>query len=103
MAAWRKIGTPRQILSWISKGPPLEWNHRGPPHPFDEGQYTLDTPTKAAWPSLKEEYIRSGAIKQIVPNQATHVPRAFLTKKGIEEGFMKYRLVIDLCKVNQHL
>ena len=46
----------------------------------------MDTPTKAAWPSLKEEYICSGAIKQIVPNQATHVVRAFLSEEGIEDS-----------------
>lgn len=87
----------------MSKGPPLMWNYRSPPRPFDENQYIPDTPTKAAWLSLKEECIRLGIIKQISPNQATHVAWAFLTEKELGYGFMKHWLVVDRRKVNQHL
>ena len=49
------------------------------------------------------EYMEIGAIRPILEEAASHVSRAFLVTKPIEDGVHKFRLVIDLRKVNTHL
>ena len=104
LSAWRKIGAPARILSWLSKGVPLPWSQRGPPPRFDHGQYLLTDPDEiAAWQELRAEYTQTRAIQPIPAQQARYVSRAFLVKKPTEHGRKKFRLVIDLRKVNRHL
>ena len=45
----------------------------------------------------------TGAIRPIREEEASHVSRAFLVTKPAEDGVRKFRLVIDLRKVNTHL
>ena len=104
LSAWRKIGAPARILSWLSKGVPLPWSQRGPPPRFDHGQYLLTDPDEiAAWQELRAEYTQTRAIQPIPAQQARYVSRAFMVKKPTEHGRKKFRLVIDLRKVNRHL
>ena len=42
-------------------------------------------------------------IRPIQEEAASHVSHAFLVTKPMEDGMRKFRLVIDLHKVNMHL
>ena len=92
------------MLQWIHTGTPLLWGPRGPPAPFDEGSYPLRSPTeRAAWNTIREEYLASGAIVKVNPGPESRISRAFLVGKGKEDGVQKYRLCVDLRRVNRHL
>ena len=58
---------------------------------------------RKAWKDLRAEYVETGAITPITEEAASHVSRAFLVTKPTEDGVRKFRLVIDLRKVNRHL
>ena len=88
---------------WLSRGVPLLWNSRGPPPSFDHGAYRLSPDERKAWKDLRAEYVETGAIRPIPEEAASHVSRAFLVTKPTEDGVRKFRLVIDLRKVNTHL
>lgn len=62
----------------------------------------LDTLTKVASPTLKEEYIQSGGIKQY-PQSSDLFCVGFFYHEGLDDRVMKCCLVVALCKVNQHL
>ena len=47
--------------------------------------------------------METGAIRPIQEEAASHVSHAFLVTKPTEDGVRKFRLVIDLRKVNMHL
>ena len=104
ISAWRRIGAPSRVLQWIHSGTPLLWGPRGPPEPFDEGAYPLKSPEEhAAWRTIRAEYLSSGAIVKADPGPTSRISRAFLVEKGREGGVMKYRLCVDLRRVNHHL
>ena len=52
---------------------------------------------------LRAEYVETGAIRPIPEEAASHVSCTFLVTKPTEDGVRKFRLVIDLRKVNTHL
>ena len=91
------------MLSWLSKGVPLPWTDAGPPEPQIAPEYKLPPEQLAAWPSVREEYLTTGAIKRINAAEAHYVSPAFLVEKGRVDGVMHYRLVVDLRKVNRRL
>lgn len=92
------------MLRWIHTGAPLQWGPAGPPPPFDQGEYPLTTPEEwAAWRDLREEYLSTGAIVRTTPSSDARISRAFLVAKPSEDGKTKFRLVIDLRRINRHL
>ena len=104
LTAWRRIGAPSRVLRWIHSGVPLPWGPAGPPRPFDLGEYPLRTAAeREAWRTLRREYLDSGALVQVTPSSDSCVSRAFLVEKGMENGVMKYRLCVDLRRINRHL
>ena len=104
ISAWRRIEAPSHVLQWIHTGTPLLWGLRGPPAPFDEGSYPLRSPAEqSAWTMLRAEYLALGAIVKVNPVPESRISRAFLVKKGKEDGVLKYRLCVDLRRVNRHL
>ena len=85
-------------------GTPLLWGPRGPPAPFKEGSYPLRSPAeRSAWNTIREEYLALGAIVKVNSGPELHISRAFLVEKGKKGGVLKYRLCVDLRRVNRHL
>ena len=106
IAAWRRIGAPGRVLRWIGQGIPLQWGPTGPPPPpFDLGEYPLrSAEQRRGWHLLREEYLATGAIARAAPSSDARISRAFLVEKGRDaSGTMKFRLVIDLRRINRHL
>ena len=104
LTAWRRIGAPSRVLRWIHSGVRLPWGPAGPPRTFDLGEYPLRTAAeREAWRTLRREYLDSGALVQVTPSADSCVSRAFLVEKGLENGVMKYRLCVDLRRINRHL
>ena len=91
------------MLSWLSKGVPLPWTTAGPPTPSVLPEYNLPPEHLVVWLTVHEEYLATGAIKRILAGEAHFVSPAFLVEKGRTNGAMKYRLVVDLRKVNKRL
>ena len=104
LSAWRRIGAPSRVLQWIHTGAPLQWGPSGPPPPFDQGEYPLRSEEEwAAWRTLRDDYLATGAIVRTAPSSDARISRAFLVAKPSEDGQTKFRLVIDLRRVNRHL
>ena len=47
--------------------------------------------------------METGTITPIPEETASHVSRAFLVTKPAEDGVRKFRLVINVRKINRHL
>ena len=44
-----------------------------------------------------------GALMQVTPSGDSCISRAFLVEKGLENDVIKYRLRVDLRRINRHL
>lgn len=93
------------MLQWLSKGVPLQWGSAGPPPPFDLGEYPLRTEEqRQGWAELREDYLATGAIARAPPSSQARISCAFLVEKGRDTaGAMRYRLCVDLRRINKHL
>ena len=103
LAIWRKLGVPPSVLSWLSWGAPLLWNSLRPLPSFDHGAYQLSPDERTMWKDLRAKHIETRAIRPIQKKAASHISRAFLVTKPMEDGVRKFCLVIELRKVNMHL
>ena len=45
------------------------------------------------------EYVKTRAFRLIQEEATSHVSRTFLVTKPTKDGVLKFRLVIDLCKM----
>ena len=56
-----------------------------------------------AWRELHDEYLKTGAIVRTRPSSDAQSSQAFLLAKPSEDGLPKFRLIIDLRRINRHL
>ena len=105
LSAWRRVGAPARVLQWLGHGVPLQWGQAGPPPPFDLGEYPLRTAEqRRGWEDLRREYLATGAIAPATPSSQSRISQAFLVEKGRDSaGQMKYRLCVDLRRINKRL
>ena len=77
----------------------------GPTPPFDLGEYPLRTAEqRRGWAELRRDYLATGAIAPARPSSTSRISRAFLVEKGRDSaGVMRYRLCVDLRRINRRL